>query len=61
MNTRTLRIYWLIVPLLLAAYIIGMARAGAKDNDPNGPKAYASPHGNGWGVGHGKGRPDKAP
>lgn len=58
MNTRTLRLYWLIVPLALAAYIVGMASVGAKENDPQGPKAYASPNGNAWGFDHGKGKPD---
>ena len=63
MKPRTLIFYWCIVPLLLAAYIVAMATASAKDKrgDARGPKAYASPNGNAWGFEHGKGKPIKTP
>lgn len=62
MRTRTLLVYWLVAPLVVAAYIVGMATmADSKHDEERGPRAYASPHGNAWGFGHGKGQPFKAP
>lgn len=63
MKRRTLLVYWMLAPLALAAYIVTMATAAAKDrkHDPRGPEAYASPNGNAWGFQHGKGKPDKEP
>lgn len=61
MKRKTLIVYWCLVPLFIAAYIVAMASAAAKDGPNGGPNAYASPNGNAWGLNHGKGQPDKTP
>lgn len=62
MKTKSLALYWLAVPLLIAAYIVTMAVAVAKEH-ADGPHAYASPNppGHAYGLDHGKGKPDKIP
>jgi len=63
MKSRTLMVYWLIVPLIILAYIVAMSTAAAKDrkHDPRGPHAYHAPNGNAWGWHHGSGKPNKTP
>ncbi len=61
MRTHARKIYWALMPLAIAAYIVAMAQPDEKRDDQRGPNDYANPRGNAWGYQHGKGPPSKTP